>query len=108
MKSYKRNSTIYKNTTDCPKLSKKLRRVFEKSNRAQSKSEIRSMDMEETKEDDGYELEMELSWLCYQAEKAVGEGYECACPINTNTEEARDHFFYLQNIILTANMKEEK
>ena len=99
MKEYKRKSTIYKNTTDCPKLSKKLRRIFEKSNRSQSKSELRNVDVEELFEDDD-ELEMELSWLCYKAERELGDKYECTCPDVRDEEAVREHMNYLNGLLL--------
>lgn len=89
-KDYKRKEYIEKNYADAPKLSKRMKRAIEGSNRMKAKKEIRELvDEDEKPVDDYYEVEGELSNLCFILERLVGDTYECTCP--HSIEDMREH-----------------
>lgn len=108
-KQYLRKSQKYKNTMDEYKISKKLKRYFQKSNRMSAKQSIRD-EIEDQSTEDGedysWELETKMANLCYTAEKIV-KGYTCTCPVPENEELALQHIDYLNNLINKTYIEEE-
>jgi NADPH-dependent 7-cyano-7-deazaguanine reductase QueF len=108
-KSYKRKVLIEKNSRDSDRLDKRTKRAFEQSNRNSAKKEIEEeleqLSVDNKKEDMYYELEMEMSSLCYQLEK-LDPDHKCTCPSPGNEDLARDHIAYMNGEILKRNKNE--
>ena len=105
MKKYKYKEYKEKNTADAPKLSKRVKRALEGSNRVKAKREIaEDLSQLEELEDDWEEIEMRMADLCWQAQKLVGEGYVCTCP--GGGELALQHIEKLERFINERILKQ--
>jgi hypothetical protein len=90
-------------------MSRRIKRALEGANRLKAKQEVRKTLDEQEEESFSYkdrytEMEMEVSYLCYQAEKMI-ENYECTCPIPDETDLVQKHIILLRQQINQARIE---
>lgn len=109
MKSYKYKEYKEKNTADTSKMPRRIKRALEGANRLKAKQEVRKTLDEQEEEyfsykDEYIEMEMEISSLCYEAEKII-ENYECTCPNPDETDLVHKHILLLRQQINQARIE---
>jgi microsomal dipeptidase-like Zn-dependent dipeptidase len=107
MKKYKYKEYKEKNTADSPKLSKRVKRAIEGSNRIKAKKEaLQGIEIEGEVLDEWEDAELRLAGLCWQAEQLIGDSYKCTCP--AGGELAVQHTTYLTELINKHTIEEVK
>jgi hypothetical protein len=105
-KVYKRKRLIELNSSDAPSLDKRTKRAFEQSDRNSAKKhikvEIENLSIDIDRDDEYYELELEMAEICYELEK-LDPSYRCTCPNSANFELTLEHINYLNSEIIRIN-----
>lgn len=106
MKRYKYKEYKEKNAADAPKLSKRIKRAIEGSNRTKAKAEVAKLliDEPEDKSDLYTELEIEMSDLCMALGGLLGKNYRCTCPLDYDKDEAVYHIELMKGQLAMLNI----